>query len=127
MQRIAIPMLDDNFSAHFGGADSFAIYEVGDDGAGVVNVERHTPPPHGRGVFPEWLRSLGVNAVLAGGMGWRASEMFESQGITVIMGIEGGRPEDLVKSYVRGELRSTGSSCSGGAHHGCDDHGEHAG
>jgi predicted Fe-Mo cluster-binding NifX family protein len=115
-------MLGEAFSAHFGGADSFAIYEVGDDGAGIAKVERHTPPPHGRGVYPEWLRSLGVNAVIAGGMGWRASEMFQSHGIDVIMGVEGGRPEELVASYLRGELRSSGSSCAGGAHHGCGDH-----
>ena len=32
--------------------------------------------------------------------------------------------QELVESYLRGELTSTGSSCSGGAQHGCGDHEE---
>jgi predicted Fe-Mo cluster-binding NifX family protein len=127
MRRIAVPTLGKDFSSHFGGADSFAVFEVGDDGTGIKDVNRRVPPTHGQGVFPNWLRSLGVSVVLVGCMGWRAKERFESCDIEVIMGIKGGSPEELVESYLRGELRSTGSTCYGGFHHDCDERGERPG
>jgi predicted Fe-Mo cluster-binding NifX family protein len=81
------------------------------------------PPAHERGVFPSWLREQGVTAVLAGGMGGRASAMLEAYGIEVIMGADGNDPDELVRAYLDGRLQSSGESCCGGGLHDCGSHG----
>ncbi|MEJ2422454.1 MAG: NifB/NifX family molybdenum-iron cluster-binding protein [Acidobacteriota bacterium] len=59
MSKIAVPIADNEFSSHFGGAQSFAFYVVGDDGKTITGKELTAAPPHERGAFPMWLRSQG--------------------------------------------------------------------
>ncbi len=120
--RVAVPLLAGSFCSHFGGAESFAILEVDDRTRAVTSTSFEVPPPHEHGVFPMWLRSLGVTAVLAGGMGPRAVQMLEHFGIETVLGVTGGEPLELVAAYLRGELTSTGSTCAVQGLHGCHDH-----
>ncbi|HNX49599.1 MAG TPA: NifB/NifX family molybdenum-iron cluster-binding protein [Thermoanaerobaculaceae bacterium] len=120
--RVAIPLLEGSFCPHFGGADSFAIFEVDDQTRTVVASHAEIPPPHEHGVFPTWLRSQGVAAVLAGGMGPRAVQMLEHFGIDTVLGVTEGEPVELVKAYLGGELQSTGSTCAAPGMHGCHGH-----
>ena len=121
MRTIAVPVTGNDFCSHFGGADGFALFAVDDRGA-IASATVAVAPPHERGVFPKWLQSQGVTAVLAGGMGPRASTMFAAYGIDVVLGIASGSPEALAREYVAGRLKSTGSLCEGGGLHDCGHH-----
>ncbi len=113
MSTIAVPVVGERFSEHFGAADGFLIFETTDGGAEGLAERRVQAPPHEQGVFPAWLCSLPVGAVLAGGMGPRAQQMFQAYSIDVVLGIPGGTPRALVGARLRGELASQGSGCEG--------------
>jgi len=122
MKVIAVPLSQRRFSTHFGAADEFAFVAFA-DGSGVpASIEYESAPPHARGTFPMWLRERGVSAVLAGGMGGRASGMLAAYGIEVVLGIEDGDPAALAAAYLDGSLRSQGSLCAGGGYHDCGGH-----
>jgi len=105
--RIAIPCenasLDANVSMHFGRAPFFAIIDVRD--GEVVNVEfvRNPFEEHMPGQIPRFLHSLGVNVIIAYGMGVKARMFFESFGIDVVTGAY-GRVRDVVRGYLTGTL-----------------------
>jgi ATP-binding protein involved in chromosome partitioning len=124
MSNVAIPLVNGRFTGHFGGAEQFALFDLDDATRSVAGHRIGVPPAHERGVFPVWLREQGVTAVLAGGMGPRAQQILERFGIEVVLGIEDGTPEGLVRSYLSGNLRSSGSPCEGGGFHDCGHHGE---
>jgi predicted Fe-Mo cluster-binding NifX family protein len=119
---IAVPLSDNRFSAHFGGADAFALYMVDAARKCVTSTRIVQPPEHGRGVFPAWLRHQGATVILAGGMGPRASSIFESQGIEVQLGVEANDPDAVVQSYIDGTLVTTGELCSDHGFHDCGHH-----
>jgi len=123
MKKIAIPMVSDRFSEHFGGSDSFAILEVDEEKKSIISQEKAAPPPHERGVFPVWLHDQGVNVVFAGGMGPRAHDILTRYGIQVVAGVQGETPEQLVQAYLDSTLQSSGSLCNEpGFHEDCGNH-----
>jgi ATP-binding protein involved in chromosome partitioning len=122
MTRIAVPLAGGQFSSHFGGADTFALYAIEEETRVIISKEEAIPPPHERGVFPMWLRSQGATTILAGGMGPRAVKMFQAYGIAVVMGIEEPtHPDELVRAYLSGTLRASGKGCGGDGLHHCHD------
>jgi predicted Fe-Mo cluster-binding NifX family protein len=123
--KIAIPMQGGHFSAQFGGADRFAIFEVDEQARRIMSLTSATPPAHEQGSFPTWLKEQGCNVVLAGGMGPRAVTMLESFGIQTVVGIpEGAELEALVREFVEGRVVASGESCHDHGFHRCDQHGE---
>lgn len=114
--------MGDSFSDHFGGADAFALYNVDDDQRTIEGRQVLSPPEHGRGVYPMWLRQLGATVVLAGGMGPRASGMFAQHGIQVVLGVQGSDPDTLVRSYLDGTLVASGEPCHDHGFHDCGHH-----
>ena len=125
MLKIAIPMQGGHFSAHFGGADRFAIFEVDEQARRIVSLSSATPPAHEQGSFPTWLKEQGCNVVLAGDMGPRAVTLLESFGIQTVVGIpEGVELETLVKEFVDGRVAASDESGHDHGSHRCDQHGE---
>jgi predicted Fe-Mo cluster-binding NifX family protein len=126
--RIAIPVNQGRFSAHFGGAEAFAFYTV-DDASRTIGERRiDVPPEHGRGVFPSWIRKQGATVVLAGGMGPRAADIFAQQGIEVVLGVNGDDPDIMAQRFLDGTLEATGQACHDHSFHNCGhDHGSHDG
>jgi len=123
--KIAIPMQAGHLSAHFGGADRFAIFEVDEQARRIMSLTSATPPAHEQGSFPTWLKEQGCNVVLAGGMGPRAVTMLESFGIQTVVGIpECAELETLVREFVEGRVAASGESCQDHGFHRCDEHGE---
>jgi len=123
MMKVAIPMVEGRFSEHFGGAETFGLFEVDEAKGAIVSKTLAQAPPHERGAFPRWLREQGASVILAGGMGPRAVQMFEQFGIRVVAGVVGDNPEAVVKAFLSGTLIATGEACSGGHLHACGDHG----
>ncbi len=85
-KKIAIPTTNGVLSSHFGHCEKFTIYEVKEDK--IVKEEFVTPPPHEPGTFPKFLRDLGCDTIIAGGMGSRAQNLFRDNNIEVIIGLE---------------------------------------
>jgi predicted Fe-Mo cluster-binding NifX family protein len=104
--------LDGQVSEHFGRCSAYVVIETqaGEivDTRVVANpyADRHSP-----GSVPSFIRELGANAIIAGGMGPRAVGFFEQFGIDVATGAS-GRVRDAVGAYLRGELGSV-AACSG--------------
>jgi predicted Fe-Mo cluster-binding NifX family protein len=82
----------------------------------VVKTEAVPNPGHKPGFLPVFLNDKGVNVIISGGMGGGAVDIFNEKNIEVITGAQ-GKAEDLVNSYLLGELKSTGSVCHEHQHH----------
>ncbi len=120
--KIAVPLREQRFTPHFGGAETFALYTVDAGNHEVLQQQLITPPEHGRGIFPTWLRSQGASVVLAGGMGPRANEILARNGIEVLLGVSGDDPDTMVQQYLAGTLKSGGELCHEHGFHDCGHH-----
>ena len=107
--KIAIPLADGKLTAHFGHCREFALVEV--EGNEITKKETLEPPPHEPGVLPAWLHNLGASVIIAGGMGGRALNLFEQNGIKVVTGAPAGEPEELVESYLNDTLATGANVC----------------
>jgi len=120
MLKVAVPIVQNQFSTHFGGAEKFLVFEVDEKKKEIISSKEELPPPHETGTYPEFLRSLKVNVVLVEGMGPRAVSMLESYGIQVILGIKGySEPKKIVLDFLEGRIEATGESCQDHSFHDC--------
>jgi len=110
--RIAIPVTEGRLSSHFGHCEQFTIIEVDDDSKTTTKTEMLTPPAHEPGVLPRWLHNLGVNLIIAGGMGQKARQLFEENNVDVVVGAPDNTPEQLVKDYLLGNLKCGPNVCN---------------
>ncbi|MFA6809185.1 MAG: NifB/NifX family molybdenum-iron cluster-binding protein [Eubacteriales bacterium] len=106
--RVCVASEEGIVSQHFGHASGFVVYEV--ENGKLEYKETLANPGHQPGVIPVFLKDNNIKVIIAGGMGSRAQELFQENGIEVFVGVE-GKSEDLIKSYALGKLVSTGASC----------------
>ncbi len=107
--KFAIPLAQGVLCAHFGHSEQFAIVDTQD--GEIKGKELLTPPPHEPGVLPRWLQELGVKVVIAGGMGRRAQDLFNQNGIEVVVGAPSDEPESLIQNYLTGALATGENLC----------------
>ena len=91
-------------SAHFGRCPAYGVWLV-ENGA-LVKKEMVSNPfyhQHTPGEVPGFIRTLGADVMIAGGMGPRAINLFGQMGIEVVTGAV-GNPNKVVAAYFRGEL-----------------------
>ncbi|HBB9210892.1 TPA: NifB/NifX family molybdenum-iron cluster-binding protein [Escherichia coli] len=113
--KIAVASDEKYVSGHFGHCEGFTIYEVEE---GKSLEKSFTPNPgHRPGFLPVFLRDLKVNVIIAGGMGETAQDLFNENGIEVVVGAQ-GLSDDVVQKFVNGKLKSTGSVCTEHQHEG---------
>ena len=90
--------LEAEVSSHFGRCPYFTIVEI--ENGDVKNFEVVKNPffeSHGQpGELPEFIKNLGVEIVVAGGIGQRAIIYFEKLGIKTITGVS-GKIKDILK------------------------------
>jgi ATP-binding protein involved in chromosome partitioning len=115
-QFVAVPVAGGQLCPHFGHCEQFVVFEVsvgrGEGRTSEIVGTRHLDPPaHEPGLLPRWLREQGVDLVIAGGMGQRARNIFADSGVAVIVGVEGGNPEDVVRDYLDEKLQSGQNPC----------------
>ncbi len=108
-KKIAIPTTNGVLSAHFGHCEKFAIFEVANDK--IINEEFVSPPPHEPGSHPAFLREHGCTAIIAGGMGSRAQQLFTQNNINVIIGLRSDNLKGLVETYISEGLKSGDNLC----------------
>ena len=96
---------DGEVSAHFGGCPFFLLAEANGT---RVTVSQVVPNPyhggHQPGAVPRFVRDMGADVIIAGGMGPGAIEMFHGFGIDVATGATGA-VTTVLGSYLRGEHR----------------------
>ncbi len=109
--KIAIPTNDGRLSSHFGHCEMFAIVEADEDNKSITSTEMLVPPAHEPGVLPSWLGEMGVNLIIAGGMGQRAQELFKANSIDVITGAPDSTPQQLVSDYLDDQLQCGDNVC----------------
>ena len=107
--KLVIPVSDGKLSSHFGHCKQFAFIEI--QHGRIGKAEMLTPPAHEPGVLPRWLNEQGVDVVIAAGMGEKAQQLLEENGIEVIVGAPMDSPESLTNQYLSGTLVEGANVC----------------
>ena len=108
MEKIAIPSDGENFAQHFGRCPEYTFYTI-EDGE-IKNKEIISNPGHEPGYLPRFLKEKGVDCVIASGMGRRAQNLFDENGIDVVIGVQ-GNIDDKINSYLEDELEEGKNVC----------------
>ncbi len=111
MLKIAIPLANRQLCLHFGHCQEFAVVETDEANRTIQKIEYLTPPPHEPGVIPRWIAGLGVQLVIAGGMGPMAVEKLAEFNVKVLIGASEPSPEKLVEAYFANELKLGDNVC----------------
>ncbi len=111
--KIAVATENNSVAAHFGHCPQYTLVEV--EGGKVLEQKVIPNPGHEPGFLPGYLASLGVNCIIAGGMGSRAQSLFAGEKIEAFVGIS-GTVEQVIADYLSGTLKSGVSMCD---HGGC--------
>lgn len=109
--KIAIPIVDGQLCLHFGHCAHFVLVDVDENNKKIVAQKQVEPPPHEPGVLPKWLHDQGATVILAGGMGSRAQQLFQQNGIQVVVGCPTAAPADLVAAFLAGTLVAGENVC----------------
>ena len=105
---IAIATEGNMVAQHFGRCPEYTLYKIVD---GSVIEEKIIPNPgHEPGFLPGYLAEMGVNCIIAGGMGPRAQSLFDAENIETYIGISGPISE-VIAAYLSGNLQSGVSTC----------------
>lgn len=114
MMRIAIAGEGTNVTEHFGHCSDFLLFDVEN---GKITKEDSIPNPgHKAGFLPNFLADRGVNVIISGGMGGGAVEIFNERNVEVVVGASGDA-RAAAESYLKGDLKTTGSVCHEHQHH----------
>ncbi|MGN0157814.1 MAG: NifB/NifX family molybdenum-iron cluster-binding protein [Brotaphodocola sp.] len=127
--KIAVTYDNGNVFQHFGRTEQFKVYEVEDHK--VVSGEVISSNGIGHGALAGILADQGIDVLICGGIGGGAQAALAEAGIELVAGAE-GNTDEVVETFLRGELVSTGSNCHHHDHeeghscgeHGCGGHGE---
>ena len=121
--KIAVTYDNGNVFQHFGRTENFKVYEVEDNK--VISSEIIGSNGIGHGALAGLLADEEIEVLICGGIGAGAQNALAEAGITLVAGAE-GNTDDVVTSYLAGELISTGANCDHHDHeegHSCGDHG----
>lgn len=110
--RVAISTDGEFVSAHFGRCPVFTIIDI--ENGKVTNKTEVENPGHQPGAIPLFLHEKGVNCIIAGGMGQRATMFFAEYNIQAIVGIS-GKIGDVIEQLKKGTLEGGESLCKPGA------------
>ncbi|MFC1925535.1 NifB/NifX family molybdenum-iron cluster-binding protein [Chloroflexota bacterium] len=109
--KYAIPVSGGVLCPHFGHCEQFALIDVDEVKKEITKKELVAAPEHQPGLLPPWLAQQGVNCVIAGGMGMNAQNLFQNQGVKVIVGALEDKPEKAVLDYLNGKLATGDNVC----------------
>ncbi|MFA5410878.1 MAG: NifB/NifX family molybdenum-iron cluster-binding protein [Candidatus Omnitrophota bacterium] len=110
--RVAISTDGDFVSAHFGRCPSFTVLDI--ENGKLTKRSELANPGHHPGLIPQFLHEKGVECIVAGGMGMRATSFFEQFGIRAIVGVS-GKIDEIIEQLKKGDLKGGESLCKPGA------------
>jgi len=114
IMKVAIARDGSAVSGHFGHCEGFAMNAA--DNKGVPFAGDLTGSEGGR-IAVSLLALQEVTHVLSGGMGVRARDMLQEQGIESILGVQ-GQIESVAKDFFAGKISDSAPLCT---HSGCND------
>ncbi len=114
-KRIAIATEGTDVAQHFGRCSAYTLVDIADGKA--ENLVVIPNPGHQPGFLPGYLAEKGIKCIITGGMGARAQNLFNEQGIDVIYGVTGPVAE-VITGYLAGTLAGGESLCERGEGHG---------
>lgn len=109
MKKIAIPVVEERLCVHFGHCQEFHLFTVKE--GKIEGMERKTPPPHAPGIIPKWLGEQKVTDVIVGGIGQRAIDIFNAQGVNVYAGAPSKQSEEIINNFINGTLTLNENLC----------------
>jgi predicted Fe-Mo cluster-binding NifX family protein len=107
--KIAVAVNDGAVSQHFGHCEVFNVYDVENNKVENLNVVPN--PGHRPGFLPVFLKDNGVNVIIAGGMGGSAQQIFNENGIKVVVGAS-GNSDEVINQYLSDNLNLSDNGCS---------------
>ena len=110
MKKIALPVINNTLSPHFGNCTQFKIYYV--ENRAIVKEDLFPAPSHQPGSFPNWLVNKGISDIITGGIGLKAIEIFNKHKINVFVGVNIKGTKELVQDYIDGILETDGNLCN---------------
>lgn len=110
--RVAIATDGSGVSAHFGRCGAYTLVNV--EGDSITDKKVVANPGHAPGAIPQYLHEQGVDRIVCGGMGARASELFALMKIEMVTGIQGS-VDDVIHRLADGTLAGGESLCTPGA------------
>jgi predicted Fe-Mo cluster-binding NifX family protein len=108
-RKIAIPVVNDKLTMHFGRCEKFAIFNAENDH--IVTIDLIDPPNHEPGAYPFFLIQQGVSVIISGGIGLKARELFSRHNIEVYLGAPSESPRILVEKYLHNKLQNGQNLC----------------
>lgn len=121
--KIAVTYDNGEVFQHFGRTENFKVYEV--ENNQVISSEVIGSNGIGHGALAGLLAEEDIEVLICGGIGGGAQNALSEAGITLVAGAA-GNTDEVVESYLKGELVSTGANCNHHDHeegHSCGDHG----
>lgn len=112
---VAVASEANRVTEHFGHCENFVLFEVEENK--ITNKKIIANPGHRPGFLPNFLHKIGVNVIISGGMGGGAIDIFNEKNIKVVTGAK-GIADDVVNSYLKGNLSSDNSICHEHQHYG---------
>ncbi len=109
--KIAISTDGEYVSSHFGRCPLFTIVEF--KNSVITKKEVINNPGHHPGFLPQFFKELGVECIIAGGMGNKAVGLFDQYEIQQIVGVT-GKIEDTISHILEGTLKGGESLCKPG-------------
>lgn len=106
--KIAVATEDAHVSSHFGRCTEYTIAEIKE--GKLVNKIITPTPGHSPGSLPRYMKDLGVDCVITGGMGPKAQNLFTELGIDTIVGVN-GPVSNVINDFIVGRLASGKSTC----------------
>jgi len=109
-KKIAVPVSENGtLDAHFGHCRYFALLETEDNQ--IISEGKIVPPPHEPGLLPRWLAEKGVTDIIAGGMGQRAIQIFNSSGVNAFVGAPRLSAREIVEGFLNKSLEFSANYC----------------
>lgn len=106
--KIAVTYDNGTVFQHFGRTQSFKIYEI--ENKQIISDEVIGNNGIGHEALADYLKELGVEVLICGGMGPGAQNALAQAGIEVYAGAQ-GNADEAVKSFLEGTLENTGANC----------------
>jgi len=110
-KKVGVPVENGLLSLHFGHCREFEIVEVDLDQKEVISRQKETAPYHEPGALPKFLKERGVDVIIVGGIGSRASLLFEEMGITVIKGVSVCSVDRAIEDFLNNSLKTGANIC----------------
>lgn len=110
--RIAIATDQDRVASHFGRCQTYTMVDLVDEQ--MTEAKELKNPGHAPGVIPEFLHGKGVDKIICGGIGMRATELFAQYDMEVFSGVTGSI-QSVLEELKEGTLQPGESMCTPGA------------